>query len=274
MRGVFPAGVLHAFGRSGFDPFDLYIGVSAGACNLASHLAGQNDRNFEIIERYSSTSRFISMTRFLSGGHLMDLDWLWDVTIRDSRIDLKTLFSKLCSFKKEYLVVATSMEHGGALYLSPDENTLEHFIKVSSALPVLYRGSLTIGAERAADGGVADSIPVREAYNRGAKRITVLRTRSADFEMKRSRLRFISQILFRKYPEFARALGRREVSYNDAVRFIQNPPSDVIVDEIAPPPGKGPGRATTNLKILRAAYRSGIEQGEAFIEAYNRGGTQ
>ena len=55
MRGVFSAGVLHAFGEIGFNPFDLYIGVSAGACNLASHLAGQNDRNFDIIMRYSST---------------------------------------------------------------------------------------------------------------------------------------------------------------------------------------------------------------------------
>lgn len=30
MRGIFAAGVLHAFGKVGFDPFDLYIGVSAG----------------------------------------------------------------------------------------------------------------------------------------------------------------------------------------------------------------------------------------------------
>ena len=41
MRGIFAAGVLHAFGEMGFDPFDLYIGVSAGACHLASHLAGR-----------------------------------------------------------------------------------------------------------------------------------------------------------------------------------------------------------------------------------------
>ena len=48
MRGIFAAGILHAFGKENFDPFDLYIGVSAGGCHLASHLAGQNDRNFDI----------------------------------------------------------------------------------------------------------------------------------------------------------------------------------------------------------------------------------
>ena len=41
-----------------------HLGVSAGACNLASHLAGQNDRNFDIIERYSIDGRFINLGRF------------------------------------------------------------------------------------------------------------------------------------------------------------------------------------------------------------------
>ncbi|TFH42436.1 MAG: hypothetical protein E4G96_03460 [Chrysiogenales bacterium] len=95
MRGIFAAGVLHAFGLASFDPFDIYIGVSAGACNLASHLAVQNDRNFDIMLRYSSTRNFISIRRFIMGGHLMDLDWLWETTIREYRLDLATLFSRL-----------------------------------------------------------------------------------------------------------------------------------------------------------------------------------
>ncbi len=78
MRGAFSAGVLNAFGYKGYDQFDLYIGVSAGACNLASHLAGQYDRNFDITMTYSTTQRFISPWRFLAMGHYMDLDWLCD----------------------------------------------------------------------------------------------------------------------------------------------------------------------------------------------------
>ena len=35
MRGIFSAGVLDTFLLEGFDPFDLYIGVSAGAGNIA-----------------------------------------------------------------------------------------------------------------------------------------------------------------------------------------------------------------------------------------------
>ncbi|MCL4468481.1 MAG: patatin-like phospholipase family protein, partial [Deltaproteobacteria bacterium] len=83
MRGMFTAGVLHAFGSAGFDPFDLYIGVSAGACNLASHLAGQNNRNYDINVNLSTTRDFINGWRFLRGGHFMDIDWLWDASMKE-----------------------------------------------------------------------------------------------------------------------------------------------------------------------------------------------
>src|SRR5271157_4149427 len=179
MRSLFSAGVLNAFGDAKFDPFDIYIGVSAGACNLASHLAGQNSRNYDINTRYSSTSKFISPGRFLSGGHYVDLDWLWEITIREYRLDIKKIFRKLRIQKKEFIIVATSMETGAALYLRPGENNLEHYLKVSSALPILYRNILEIDSEKAIDGGIADSIPVMEACRRGATDITVLRSRPA-----------------------------------------------------------------------------------------------
>ncbi|PKN78135.1 MAG: patatin family protein, partial [Deltaproteobacteria bacterium HGW-Deltaproteobacteria-1] len=149
MRGIFAAGILHAFGNKGFDPFDLYIGVSAGACHLASHLAGQNNRNFDITLRYSLSRQFINPWRFLKGGHLMDLDWMWEQTIKNYRLDLKQIEEKLRTQKKDYLIVATSMETGGPLYLHPDVNTLEHYLKVSSSLPILYRKELDVNGEKA-----------------------------------------------------------------------------------------------------------------------------
>ncbi len=149
MRGIFAAGVLHAFGKAGFDPFDLYIGVSAGACHLASHLAGQYDRNFDITLLYSMTSKFINPWRFIRGGHLMDLDWMWEQTITNYRLNLKQIDEKLRSQNKEYLIVVTSMETGKALFLHPDENTLEHYLKVSSSLPIFYRNVLDVNGEKA-----------------------------------------------------------------------------------------------------------------------------
>ena len=266
MRGIFAAGVLHAFGKVGFDPFDLYIGVSAGACHLASHLAGQNNRNFDITLRYSLTSNFINPMRFLRGGHLMDLDWMWEQTIHNYRLDLPYLFNKLRTQNKEYIVVATSMDTGNTLYLRPDEDTLEHFLKVSSSLPVFYRNILKVNGEKATDGGIANAIPVREAYLRGATDITVIRSRPSDYVKKQSQFTFILSIYFRKYPRLMEKFKQRARNYMDAVDFIHHPPEGIRITEFAPPNGAGIGRTTQNEAVLRATYQMGIDYGNKFLK--------
>ena len=160
MRGIFAAGVLNAFGRSGFYHFDLYIGVSAGACTLASYLAGQHERNYIVHMKYSTSQRFINRLRFLKGGHYMDLDWLWDITKRESRLDVRAIFSRLEEGDRQFIVVATSLATGTPLYLQPDEYTIGRYLKISCSLPVLYRQILTASREMAVDGGIADPIPV------------------------------------------------------------------------------------------------------------------
>ena len=268
MRGVFAAGVLHAFGKKVFDPFVLYIGVSAGACHLASHLAGQNDRNFDITLRYSLTSQFINPWRFLRGGHLMDLDWMWEQTIRNYRLDLPYLFKKLRTQNKEYIVVATTMDTGNTLYLRPDENTLEHYLKVSSSLPIFYRNILEVNGKQAADGGIADAIPVREACRRGATDITVIRSRPSDYVKKQSPFTFILSIYYRKYPRLVEKFRKRAENYNASVEFIHNPPEGVRITQIAPPGNLEIGRTTKDEASLRAAYEIGIAHGERFMKNY------
>ena len=271
MRGIFAAGVLHAFGEAGFDPFDLYIGVSAGACHLASHLAGQNDRNFDITLRYSLDPHFINPLRFFRGGHLMDLDWMWEQTISNYRLNLQYLDEKLRVQNKDYLIVATSMETGKALYLRPGENTLEHYLKVSSSLPILYRNILEVHGEKATDGGMADSIPVREAARRCATEITVIRSRPAGYVKKRSLPALaVFALYFRKYPRLIDCFKRRANHYNESVRFIHFPPAGIRMTEIAPPDHLEIGRTTRDEASLRLAYETGIDFGKRFMQSCTR----
>ncbi|MCP4131484.1 MAG: patatin family protein [bacterium] len=265
MRGVFAAGVLNAFGNAGFDPFDLYIGVSAGACNLASYLGEQYTRNYDLMERYSTTPRFISKKRFLLGGHLMDLDWLWEITISEYRLNLKKIISKK---QKDFYIVATSMETGNALYLKPEEDNLEHYLKVSSSLPFLYRKILEVDSEKATDGGVADSIPVIEAYNRGASSIMVIRSRHGHYIKKKSRFPGVYSLLFKKYPAFAEALKKRSEQYMKSLEFIKDPPRDVRIIEVVPPDSFSTGRITKDLTILRKDYELGKEKGMTAISNF------
>ncbi|MEW6335613.1 MAG: patatin-like phospholipase family protein, partial [Thermodesulfobacteriota bacterium] len=70
LRGVFSAGLLDAFIEARFDPFDLYLGVSSGASNIAAFLARMGGRNYRIYRDYARRREFISIRRFLLGGHL------------------------------------------------------------------------------------------------------------------------------------------------------------------------------------------------------------
>ena len=267
---MFAAGVLNAFGRADYDPFDMYIGVSAGACHLASHLAGQFDRNFDITLKYSVTSDFINPWRFLRGGHLMDLDWMWEQTIHNCRLDLAYLFNKLRTQMKEYIIVATSMETGKALYLDPDETTLENDLKVSSAMPVFFRRTLEACDQKATDGGIADSIPVREACRRGATEITIIRSRPMGYIKKHSHLTAaVFSLYFRKYPQLVEMFKKRAENYNAAVKFINNPPDGVKMIQIVPPDNITIGRTTKKEKPLRTVYETGIAHGEKYIKNFN-----
>jgi predicted patatin/cPLA2 family phospholipase len=209
---------------------------------------------------------FINVWRFLKGGHLMDLDWMWEQTITNYRLNLKHIDEKLRTQNKEYLIVATSMKTGQALYLRPDENTLEHYLKVSSSLPILYRNVLEVNGEKATDGGMADSLPVREAYRRGATDITVIRSRAADYIKKESPIALaVFSLYFRKYQQLVEKFRKRAENYNAAVEFIHHPPPGVRILEIVPPKDISIGRTTKNEAPLRAAYERGIDYGNKFI---------
>jgi len=265
MRGIFSAGILDAFLLEGFDPFNLYIGVSAGAGNIAAFLGEMYQRNYKIYTDYSIRPEFINWKRFLSGGHLLDLDWMWAMTIREIRLDLEKIFSK----KKEFIIVTTSVSTGEARYLKPDADTCEDYLKASSSLPILYRYFPQVGSEMMTDGGIADSIPVIEAYRRGARNLMVLRSRRSDYVKKNGITTKIYALILRKYPNLSTVIQSRAASYMQAVTFIQNPPKGVQVVEVSPPDTFQTSRLTNNVNVLKTDYRTGMERGKTAIERWN-----
>lgn len=79
-RGIFTAGVLDEFMRAQFNPFDLYLGTSAGAQNLSAYICNQPGYARKVIMRYTTKREFFDPLRFVRGGNLIDLDWLVEAT--------------------------------------------------------------------------------------------------------------------------------------------------------------------------------------------------
>ncbi len=253
LRGVFSTGLLDAFLERRFNPFDFFIGVSSGASNLAAYLAGMISRNRRVYMDYSLRPEFINLSRFIRGGHLIDLDWLWEATIREIRLDLAAVYAH----RKPFFVVTTDVQTGAALYHPTSADNLEHLLKASSAVPLLYRGYPQVGGRPMTDGGVADALPVEEAIRRGACRIMVVRSRKKAYVKERGPAEYLLRWSVRHHPLLRQAISRRVEVYNRSVTLIRNPPPGIAIVEVCPPEDFRVTRLGKDLKILQEGYEQG-----------------
>lgn len=267
MRGIFATGVMDAFMEADYNPFNLFLGVSAGSTALAAYVAGMYQRNYKIFTTYSIGEEFINFKKFLKGGHLVDLDWLWEVTIRDMRLDVE----KICDRGHEFYVGLTDAQTGKAVFLRPMPDELEEMTKASSALPIMYRNQVTLKDQVYVDGGLAAPIPVEAASKLGASKIMVIRSRPKDYVMKEKPLNtLVSKPFLKTYPALIEAVKERPTAYAKSIAYMRSPNSKVKILEVNPPEDFGTKRLTKDLEQLNKDYELGKAAGREAIIAFEK----
>ncbi|MBQ4833768.1 patatin family protein [Pseudoalteromonas sp. MMG010] len=257
MRGIFAAGVLDEFLNQQFKPFNNYFGVSAGATNIAAFLCNQPKRNYKVITDYSCRTEFINLARFIKGGHLFDLDWLWQTTLQEIRLETEYFEQNPCNF----YITTTAIHTGKAHYLKATSDEMADQLKASCAIPIAYRNYPVINNIAMTDGGVADSIPVIKAYEMGAKEITVILSQPLGYKKKPTKTPWFTKCIYKDYPALVKASLNRFEAYNQSIDFITQPPSDCKINIIAPPANFKVGRTTKQLSKLESGYQMGKQAG-------------
>ncbi|MFM2590201.1 patatin family protein [Vibrio sp. TBV020] len=260
MRGIFAAGVLDTFIEDGYFPFDFAIGVSAGASNLVGYLSKQKGRSYNVITNLATDQAFYDIKRFMKGGNLVDVNWLVSQSEQHYPLDSEELFSNTPLW-----AAATNIETGYADYYKVTPDNIEQALEATAALPIAYKQTPCFSGGCYADGGVADSIPVIEAYRRGAKEITVVLSHPLSYEMPVSRSSWLIKKLLNKHPMIGQAMQERATRYNESLAFIRNPPEDVIIRVIAPPESFSVKRLTMKHEILNEGYQMGLEEGKKHL---------
>ncbi|POG24351.1 patatin family protein [Aeromonas bestiarum] len=253
MRGIFASGVLDAFVESRYYPFDLIIGVSAGATNLVSYLSEQPRRSHHIITELACSSDFLDLMRFVKGGDLVDIGWLWRTSRHRFPLDLETF----CAHQIPFYAVATDVTTGAAVYLQVRPDNMDEVLTATCALPVVQHDTPCVDGRPMADGGISDSIPVIEAYRRGVRRMTVVLSEPHGYRKKPPRFCWMLKALLKTQPALVQALLERDRSYNSALDFIANPPADCEIEVIAPPADFRVSRFTQDLSKLESGYLQG-----------------
>ena len=264
MRSVFSAGLLDGFIEGQFNPFDFYIGVSAGAYNLITYSAGLFGVSLHVFRDLATSSHFINYTRFIRGGHLLDLDWLVQTSLRESKSDPRSIYHHA----KPLYICVTDVGTGQAVYVKTTPDNIENVIKASTALPLIYRDFPLINARPMTDGGISDGIPVAEAIRMGAKRIMVIRSRHRDYVKTDSLWHKFIRWKLKTYPALTQTMRERVERFESVLQQIRNPPHGVQILEICPPPNFTIGRFNRNRKDLQQGYETGFNLANGVIRQW------
>jgi predicted patatin/cPLA2 family phospholipase len=192
---------------------------------------------------------------------LCDVNWLWHQSYQEVPLDLDHYLSGTTKL----WVATTSVMTGEARYFCVDDHNIHDVLTASCSIPLAYRDYPSVDNEPMSDGGIADSIPVVEAYRRGARDITVVLSRPLGYEKKPLAFPALTRRMFREQPGLAEALIHRGERYNETLSFIQNPPDDCRLRIIAPPEDFPVSRLTTDLNKLDLGYQQGHRAAMAYL---------
>ena len=252
MRGIYTAGVLDVFMENGII-FDGVIGVSAGAIHGCSFVSGQKGRSIRYYMKYCRNWHFMSFrSLFLTGN------------IAEEKFCYHTLPEKLDpydyeAFKKshtKFYVGCSNVETGKAEYL-PITDMKEEIdrMRASASLPLVSKIVKTAGM-KLLDGGCTDSIPVKAFAKMGYNKDVVVLTRHKGYRKEKEGIS-LTKLVYRKYPEFVKAVYKRPDVYNHTLDEIEKWEKEGKIFVIRPSVPLSIGRMEADPKKLKEVYELG-----------------
>lgn len=252
MRGIYTAGVLDVLLRYGIL-FDGVIGVSAGAIHGCSFVSGQLGRGIRYYKKYCRDRRFMSFYNMIRTGDLVDEQFCYHELpeILDP-YDYEAFNRSLT----RYYVTCSNVETGCAEYLEiTDMKKQVDLMRASASLPYVSR-MVEWEGKKLLDGGCTDSIPIRAFMKMGYGRNVVVLTRPRSY-VKEPERAVLAQLYYRKYPEFAKALGMRHKVYNNTTKLIRRLEEEGKAFVIAPGEALDIGRTCHDPEKIQEVYDIG-----------------
>lgn len=219
-RGIYTSGALEFLYKNDIE-FDHIIGTSMGACNGATYISKQPERNKKIFLKYFNDKRYFNlMNVFKKDKTILGMDFLFE-KIPNQLVPFN--YDNFLKSDINFTAVATDMSDGSPVYL--EKNNLNNKKEVSNVLkatssiplvtePVEYDNKLLV------DGGVSDSIPIRKAIDKNLDRIIVILTRDHSYRKKPVPFKSIYKLKYKDYPELISAIENRYIHYNETIKRI------------------------------------------------------
>ena len=219
-RGVFTSGVLDLLMEKGIYVSHV-IGVSAGTCNAVGYVAKQPGRTRDcMFPADKSGNYYYGMRDFVKEKSVMNMDLIFDKFPNELiPFDYDTYFNS----ETECEIVTTNCLTGKAEYMTErkDRERLMKICRASCSMPLLTP-IVNVDDVPYLDGGLADSVPIDRAMEKGNEKIIVVLTKNEGYRKKvpSKGLQRIYRRAYRSYPNLVRTILRRSFEYNRTMNRI------------------------------------------------------
>lgn len=255
LRGIFTAGAIDFFLEKGIK-FDYVVGVSAGACNLFGYVG--NSKGF-VKSGMIGDDPFFGLTTIKEDRKIINLDKVFDDYAVNGNFSYKAFMENPIKWE----MVVTNINTGQAEYLTEkkDIERLKKIGKASCSIPLLTE-PIQIGNKLYLDGGIADSIPVKRAFEKGCNKVVVVCTRRKDkFPHISEPEKPVYNRVYAKYPEFIDTIYSREQIYRYIKKFLADGEKQGNIIAITPTLPEV-GRLESNQDKLKTYYYHGYTKAE------------
>ena len=259
LRGVFTAGVIDCFIDNDVD-FDYVCGVSAGSCNTFAYVG--KARGFIKKSLTSQNDKFYGVRQMAQSHKYVNLDKVFYDYTKQFNFNYDNFINS--DIKWEF--VATNIETGKPEYLS--SKNIKKALKMgvaSCSLPILTE-PVKLDGKLYLDGGMADSVPVQHALDKGYDKIVVVATRKkGSFSSVKKAEKPIYRSLYKKYPNFLKVVDNRTSLYRKQIELCEELEKQGKVILIRPTI-KEVRRLESNLEELNLSYYHGYTKAKEYID--------
>lgn len=256
MRGMFTAGVIDEMMKNGIE-YDGIIGVSAGAAFGCNYKSNQIGRSLRYNMKYCNDKRYSGIESLIKTGNIFNTDFAYGTIPLDLDIFDFDAFEKN---PMEFYVVCTDIETGKPVYHKYEGKSDHGFdwIRASASMPLVSR-IVEIDNQKLLDGGISDSIPVKQFQSMGYDKNVVILTQPEDYMKTKNKMMPFVRTLYHKYPNLIKAMEQRHIHYNDTLSYIKEQERQGNLYVIRPKEALRIHKVEKNPDTLKAVYKLGRE---------------
>ena len=267
LRGIYGAGVLDRCMEEGVQ-FDCCVGVSAGAANMCSYVAGQHGRNKPFYQDYSFRPEYMSVKNLAKKHSYLDLEYVYG-TLSNRGGENPLDYPAVMQNPAQLVIVAAEAQTGKPRYFTKDDLHQDDYrpLMASCCIPVADQPCF-IDEVPYFDGGLADPVPLEKALELGCDHVAVILTKPIAPEQTGTRDKKLAKLLQHRYPASAKGLALRAERYNQTVRRALKLEQQGMACVVAPDSTEGMSTLTKDKAALEKMYQKGWNDAEKIIKWY------